>query len=327
MTFDVITHYAFARSFEYMEDPNFEAPFTNAAKELATTLHTMGHFPWFLALLQAIPKKWSVAMNPAMGAILGFHGEIEDQIRAIKSGSNDAHKDVEHKTVFSELLNSDLPAEEKSVERLKHEGGSIVAGGVETTSTALSKASFYILENPNICAKLRAELESVFPDPHVTPSLAILEALPYLSAIINETLRITIGISSRTARKSRRGPIAFKDVVIPAGADFSMTTYYTHTDPRIWDNPHEFVPERWLGKALAKNGEPLSKYLVAFSKGPRMCLGINLARAELYIGLAVVFRRLKLELFETGRAAVQMKADYFIPFPDPETKGVRVLVE
>ncbi|KAF1993035.1 cytochrome P450 [Amniculicola lignicola CBS 123094] len=343
MTFDVITHYAFARSFEYMEDPNFEAPFTNAAKELATTLHTMGHFPWLLSLLQGLPQKWSVAMNPAMGAIFGFHGEIEDQIRAIKSGSNDAHKDVEHKTVFSELLNSDLPTEEKAVERLKHEGkpthlhtqnttltcpgGSIVAGGVETTSTALSKATFYVLENPAIATRLRAELDSVFPDPRITPSLATLEALPYLSAIVNETLRITIGISSRTARKSRKAPIIFKDIIIPAGADFSMTAYYTHTDPRIWDKPHEFVPERWLGKALAKNDEPLSKYLVAFSKGPRMCLGINLARAELYIGMAVVFRRLELELFETGRAAVEMKADYFIPFPDRATKGVRVLVK
>ena len=46
----------------------------------------------------------------------------------------------------------------------------------------------------------------------------------------------------------------------------------------------------------------------------------NLARAELYIGLSVVFRRLEFELFGTGRAAVQMKADYFIPFPDLETK-------
>jgi hypothetical protein len=74
MTFDTITHYAFDRSYEYMEDPNFEGPFTNAAKELATTLHTMGHFPWLLALLQSLPKSWSVALNPTMGAIFDFHG-------------------------------------------------------------------------------------------------------------------------------------------------------------------------------------------------------------------------------------------------------------
>ena len=47
---------------------------------------------------------------------------IENQIRDIKSGANDAHYNVAHKTVFNELLNSDLPPEEKSAERLKHEG-------------------------------------------------------------------------------------------------------------------------------------------------------------------------------------------------------------
>lgn len=74
LTFDIITHYAFARSFEYVEYPDFRAPFTNAAKELATTLHTMGHFPWLRSILQAIPKPIAAALNPAMGAVFAFHG-------------------------------------------------------------------------------------------------------------------------------------------------------------------------------------------------------------------------------------------------------------
>ena len=57
-----------------------------------------------------------------------------------------------------------------------------------------------------------------------------------------------------------------------------------------------------------------------------MCLGINLAMAEMYIGLANVFRRLNFELFETTRDAVDMASDYFIPIPK-DTNGVRVLVE
>lgn len=48
--------------------------------------------------------------------------EIEDQIKSIISGGNNSYKDVGHKTVFRELLMSDLPSEEKDVERLKHEG-------------------------------------------------------------------------------------------------------------------------------------------------------------------------------------------------------------
>lgn len=61
---------------------------------------------------------------PLTPEILSRRQEIEDQIRAIYSGDNSAHKDVGHKTVFSELINSDLPPQEKAVERLKHEGRS-----------------------------------------------------------------------------------------------------------------------------------------------------------------------------------------------------------
>lgn len=202
--------------------------------------------------------------------------------------------------------------------------------GVETTAAALSKAIFYILDNQCIKMKLSAELEQVFPNPRSTPPLETLEALPYLSSTVNEVLRMTIGVSQRTIRKSRTGPVPYGEYLIPQGYYFSMTTYFTHNDPTIWESPEEFRPERWLeGKKtpLAPDGQPLSKYLVTFGRGPRMCIGLNLARAELFIGLAVLFRRFNFELFDTTREAVDMKADYFLPLPSPTSKGVRVLVK
>lgn len=196
-------------------------------------------------------------------------------------------------------------------------------------------------------ARLQDELRTAFPDARQTPGLATLEALPYLSAVVSETLRLTIGISQRTIRRSRAAAVRYRprggsgeEVVIPPGAYFSMTTYLTHKDPAVWEDPGEFRPERWLprdggagGKQqqqqpLALNGQPLGRYLMPFGKGPRMCLGMNLARAELFIGLAVVLRRCGgMELFETGREAVEMKADYFIPLPDPKVEGVKVLLK
>lgn len=73
-TFDIVTFYVFARSFEYMEQPTFTGPFTNAAKSVATTLHTMGHFPWLRSFLQSIPQRIAGLMDPNMGAIFSFHG-------------------------------------------------------------------------------------------------------------------------------------------------------------------------------------------------------------------------------------------------------------
>ncbi|KAI0197882.1 cytochrome P450 [Astrocystis sublimbata] len=330
LSFDIITYYVFACSFDYIERPDFEGPFTNVAKELSTTLHAMGHFPWLATGLKSLPAWLTRMIIPAMDAISSWHEEIERQVRAIQSGVNDSHKDVSHKTVFNELLGSNLPPEEKTLERLRDEAASIVAGGVETTSAALSKAIFFILENPRVKDRLIGELESVFPDSRCTPPLAALEALPYLGSIINEVLRITIGISGRTVRKSRDKPVPYGGQLIPKGYYFSMTTYHTHTDPSIWDAPDEFRPERWLEadrQPRALNGQPLGKYMVGFGRGPRMCMGMNLARTELFLGLAILFRRCRLELFETTRDDVDMNADYVMPMASPTSKGVRVLVK
>ena len=72
-TFDIITYYSFSRCFDYLEYPDFKAPFLNAAVEIASTVHTMGQFPWILSTLQSLPQWLSVLLNPPMRAIFAFH--------------------------------------------------------------------------------------------------------------------------------------------------------------------------------------------------------------------------------------------------------------
>ena len=111
-----------------------------------------------------------------------------------------------------------------------------------------------------------------------------------------------------------------------------MTSYLMHQDPHLFPNSHTFDPTRWLPPTpqTSNPSDPtrlyLNRYLTSFSKGPRMCLGMHLAYAELYIGLATVFRRLEFELFETGPEAVLMARDCFVPLPLKGTKGLRVKV-
>lgn len=112
--------------------------------------------------------------------------EIESQIIKIINGENEAHKIVAHKTVLSSLLTSDLPPEELSVTRLRHEAEAFIGAGIETTKSALSLASFHILDNPDILRRLREELINAIPDPGNPPPLSELERLPYLTAVIQE---------------------------------------------------------------------------------------------------------------------------------------------
>ena len=110
-----------------------------------------------------------------------------------------------------------------------------------------------------------------------------------------------------------------------------MDSYNVHHNPIIFPDSHTFNPQRWI------DDPRLEKYMVAFSRGSRACIGINLAYAELFSCVARVFRvyggpgnpgpQGTLELFETGDGDVRMVKDMFIPFVREGSKGVRVMVK
>ncbi|KAL8927557.1 MAG: hypothetical protein Q9208_002362 [Pyrenodesmia sp. 3 TL-2023] len=104
-----------------------------------------------------------------------------------------------------------------------------------------------------------------------------------------------------------------------------MTSIMMHNSPDHFPNPEHFEPERWLGP----NAAPLRKYIVAFSKGSRQCLGMNLAYCELYLTLAAVFApgRFKFELYETDITDVEVYHDFFNASQRVDSKGIRVKVE
>lgn len=98
------------------------------------------------------------------------------------------HKEkLQYDTLFNTLLQSDLPPEELSLDRLQHEAISVVGAGLETTKRALSVASFHLLDTPSVLLRLRQELTDLIPDITRPPALNELEALPYLSACIEES--------------------------------------------------------------------------------------------------------------------------------------------
>ena len=138
---------------------------------------------------------------------------------------------------------------------------------------------------------------------------------------------MSYGISQRLSRINPHFPVVYGAYTIPANVPLGMTSYLQHRDERIFPSPDTFNPDRWLNNPIAPSGKPLNRYLVPFGKGPRMCLGMNFANAEMYIGLATMFRRVEMELWETGRDAVDMAADFFVPIPRAGTKGVRVIVK
>lgn len=190
LTSDIINFYSFALSYDFLDMPEFKSPFTSSIRKLALSLHVSGHFPWFLQLMQSLPQSWIAVLNPNMKPVFEFHGEIREQIRRIMTSENTSSQMSAHPTVFSEMLQSSLQPEEKTLDLLYHEAASIVGAGIETTKTALAVASFHILDNEPIKQRLQKELRAAIPEPlSAPPTLAQLERLPYLQAVIQEGQR------------------------------------------------------------------------------------------------------------------------------------------
>jgi len=233
------------------------------------------------------------------------------------------------------VLSSTLPDEEKTDFRLASETQLVVFAGEGTTGHTLSSAVFELLSNPATLEKAKAELTTAITDPNEIISFAQLDGLSYFNAIIQETIRLHPGVVSRQWRESPE-PLIYKDqrrgveYVIPPNIGYSMTPLILHHDPSVFENPREFQPQRWI------DNPKLSRGFMGFSRGPRACIGLNLARREIGVLLATlilkydVYRGQKgctLELYDTLRGRdINCNGEYIIPAPAKGSKGLRVLV-
>ncbi|KAF9235960.1 cytochrome P450 [Melanogaster broomeanus] len=191
-----------------------------------------------------------------------------------------------------------------------------LVAGHETTSTATTWALYAMALAPDIQTKLREELISVGTD---TLSMEDLMALPYLDAVVRETLRLYSPFPN-TAR------IAMKDDVIPLEQPFTDKHGVVHhgirvregdlvlipilamnTSEELWgDDAHEFRPERWDNVPEAVSRIPgMWSHLLTFLGGPRSCIGYRFALVQMKALLFTLVRAFEFELAvpanETGK--------------------------
>ncbi|KAL8886488.1 MAG: hypothetical protein Q9192_006477 [Flavoplaca navasiana] len=174
--------------------------------------------------------------------------------------------------IFAGRLRSNLPPSEKAAERMSSEGLGLLVAGSETTAQTLSVTTYHILANPGIVTELRKQFQIAMPEAGTLPSLANLEAIPYLYACVQEGLRLSYGISGRLMRVAHH-PIEFQDWKIPPGVAVGMSTVFMHDDETVFPDHKSFKPERWL--ETREDGVRLEKYLTAFGKGDRHCIGMK----------------------------------------------------
>lgn len=162
----------------------------------------------------------------------------------------------------------------------------------------------YVLAiKPELQSRLRDEIHKHIPeDPFEYPNRdtgALLESLPLLNGICNETLRLypTVPLSMRTPNKDT----TIVGHAVPKGTDLYIIPWATNRCRDLWGpSAHEFMPERWIdaqtGKPNNTGGAGNNYAVMTFLQGVHMCIGQTFAKAELRALVVTLVRAFEIEL-------------------------------
>ncbi|MEI8285202.1 MAG: cytochrome P450 [bacterium] len=156
-----------------------------------------------------------------------------------------------------------------------------ILAGFESTGSGFFSTLFLLASHPEKLRKVREEVLSAFPDSQLK-SQDVLSKLPYTYAAVNEALRLypPVWFNGREATQDT----TFRGIPIQKG-DFMLTSpYVIQRNPLYWENPSEFLPERFLEKNV-----PMGAF-VPWGSGPRLCAGKWLALFELILATATIVR-------------------------------------
>ncbi|KAI1778090.1 trichodiene oxygenase [Hypoxylon cercidicola] len=294
LTRDVSTTFILGKSYDNLGVKNFNAEIATMFQNSGGLWRTTKHLRWYGPLMKSLPT-W-LMQRTANEGVKNFFGFLMDMVAIcseIHSASISGTLDPDApRTMVHEILDSDLPDDEKSFKRIFDEVGTVTGAAFETTANSIRLTLYHIYKDAEVLRRLRAELKAAPPAEQKSNSaLSRLEQLPYLTAVLMEGLRLSPGTATRATRVAPDRDLSFKGRRIPAGTPIGMTTYLMHRDPDVYPDPDQFQPRRWLD---LQERWKLDKFYAPFSKGPRNCLGMHLAWAELYMTIAAIVEHFNL---------------------------------
>ena len=171
--------------------------------------------------------------------------------------------------------------------QLRDETLTIFLAGHETTANALSWAWHLLGANPEAEARFHAEIDAVLGGR--VPGAEDVAALPYTRGVFAETMRLFP--PAYLIGREPREDIELGGFRVRRGSVLLVSPWLTHRDPRWWEAPLEFRPERWNPEA--ETALPRFAYF-PFGGGPRKCIGEGFAWMEGILALAVLGQRWRL---------------------------------
>ncbi|CAF9941589.1 MAG: hypothetical protein ALECFALPRED_009236 [Alectoria fallacina] len=316
LTADVIMNYSFQRPLGALEASDFEFPLLNALDGFAHTIQWRLYFPnaveALFQIIQVLPAKMMAGFMEPLRSTQECLSFCRNRILDLKKRSPSPLSNVP--TVFDIMLNPNTSKGQWTPElpTLTSDALMLLLAGTNTTAHTLVVAVYNLIHSPHLVQRLVAELRGAMSEPCSQNDWANLEKLPYLRAVVKESLRLSYGAPGPLPRVVPPTGAFLAGQHIPPGTVVSLSNLVYNHDPRVFENPTQFRPERWLSGTTSE----MERHMVSFSRGSRICLGMDLAYAELYLTLGHLFRRYQLEL--SGVTSADMEWDDMLV---PITRG------
>lgn len=188
---------------------------------------------------------------------------------------------------------------------LLDEAITLLFAGQDTSAATLSWTLHLLSIHPEIQSRLASELKTVVvndqneqPD-RIKITKQLIAKLPFLDAVVKESMRL-YPVAPFVVRRIQdelhirdsqngEGVSGNPNVILPAGSVACIWIYSLHRNPKFWDRPNDFLPDRWLSGSK-DIGQTNGAYM-PFAAGPRNCVGQPIAHVVLRTLLAKLILR------------------------------------
>ncbi|MFJ6252342.1 MULTISPECIES: cytochrome P450 [unclassified Streptomyces] len=238
-----------------------------------------------------VPRNWPTPGNRRAATVHRALYEVCDRIIAERRASGRASDEGDD---LLTLLIGAESAEDGSFDatELREQVLVFLLAGHETTATSLGFALHLLGLHPEAQKRAREEVDRVLAGR--TPGAADLDALPYVTQVLKEAMRLFPAapvIGRRAVAATEIGGVA-----VPAGADVVVAPWVTHRHPDYWEDAERFDPDRFTPEAEA--ARPRYAWF-PFGGGPRACIGQHFSMLESVIALAMILQRYGFEAVDT----------------------------
>jgi len=247
-----------------------------------------------------------------------FLGRMVAQVAAQRRGEN---------RISTDLLGMLMEARDRESgqgmpdRQLVSEIMTLIVAGHETTASTLNWTWYLLSQNSEVEERLSRELNHLLGSE--LPELGDLPKFTYTRQVMEEALRLYPPgwLMTRKALKDDQ----LGDYFVPAGTEIYISPYLIQRHPALWHAPDRFNPDRF-GSDQSRDRHPLT--MLAFSAGPRKCIGDFFARIEMELHLIMIAKRLRLRYADARPAELdasvnlRSKCDFVMT---PEIKVQRAL--